>query len=1346
MLGKDIEDSYPLSPIQKGMLFHSHYAQQSGVDIEQMVCGLHEELNVPAFRQAWDSVVARHSALRTSFCWEGLDEPKQEVHRSVSVPFEEQDWRGLLSAQQKVRLEAYLRSDRKRGFTLARAPLIRLALFRFAEADYQFIWTFHHILADGRSHLLILKEVFGFYEAFAWHKDFQPEPARLYGNYIRWLQQQDLSKAELFWRRLLKGFSEPISLNLPPSRATAPEDVRGEQEGRLSAAATSQLKSLAQEHCLTLNIFVQGAWALLLSHYSGEADIVFGAVRGGRPSMVAGAESMVGMFINTLPVRARIFPDQPLLAWLEDLRAQSIAVREYEHTPLVMVQGWHGRLSGTPLFETILVFNKYLLHSALTAEGGNSERREFRLVEKTNFPLTLYAYGESALLLKIAYDRCRFDDAIVSSMLDNLRAILEGIALDPHRQLADVPYLSPAEEHKLIAQWNETQTDFPATLCIHQLFEDQAARTPDAVAVVFEDKQLTYSELNSRANQLARRLHSLGVGPDVLVGIAVERSLEMVIGLLAIIKAGGAYVPLDPAFPEERLAFMMEDSQLKVVVTQGNLLRYLPAHDGQTICLDSDWSTISQESRENPSRKLDPETRAYVIYTSGSTGKPKGVEISHRAVVNFLSSMREQPGISEQDVLLAVTTISFDIAGLELYLPLVVGGRVVIASREVAMDGVRLSQLITDSQATVMQATPATWRMLIASGWEGSKRLKILCGGEGLPDKLANQLLERGYSLWNMYGPTETTIWSTIQEVKSGQGSISIGRPIANTEIYILDGHMQPVPFGVPGELHIGGAGLARGYFNRPELTEERFIRHPFSADSKARLYKTGDLARYRSDGNIECLGRLDHQVKIRGFRIELGEIEAVTREHPNISDAVVVAREDNPGERRLVAYIVASGDAAPGTSDIRAFLQRKLPDYMIPSVFVSLEALPLTPNGKIDRKLLPAPERTPLQQTGYVAPRTASDEILAGIWAEVLGLERAGIKDNFFEVGGNSFLAVKLLSEIYKTFGKQLPLATLFNAQTVEELAKVLRDDTYLVSGSTLVALQPTGRRPPFYCVHPGGGGVLYYRELALYLGPDQPFFGLQAQGLDGKSVDAVRIEDMAAIYIKEIQTVQPEGPYFLGGLCFGGLAAFEMAQQLSRQGHEVALLALIDTYAPGDVSLLPKAFSFTTKMRRAIQRVDIESQALILLNPKEQFDYVVEKTKRVTGRMSKKFKRTISKLLGEVRHPLPYALRKVQENNDEAARLYAPQIYEGPVTLFRASNQPAGWQYKPDLGWGKLVSGSLEIHEIVGYHESIATGPTARRLAEKLRGCLDKSQTKLTAGEGRSSLNSYPAAEITS
>ncbi|MEJ1929594.1 amino acid adenylation domain-containing protein, partial [Nostoc sp. NIES-2111] len=1042
---ENIADIYELSPMQQGILFHILYAPDSELYFVHLSCTLQDDLNVIAFEQAWQRVVERHTILRTSFHWQALEKPLQIVNRQVHVPIEKLDWRGISPALQKQQLEAFLSADRQQGFDLTKSPLMRLFLIQLTDDTYQFIWSKSHLILDGWSRALILKEVLDIYDALHRGEDIYLAPNRTYGDYIEWLQQQDLSQAEAFWRRTLGDVEASTSLGVDRNHVFAGEEIYTEQQVKLSAATTTALQTLAQQNRLTLNTVIQGAYALLLSRYSNQNDVIFGVTSAGRPASVVGAESMVGLFINTLPARVQVNPEELLLPWLQKLQVQRAEVNNYEYSPLMQVQAWSNVPRNLPLFESIVVFENYPMDASLKEWGGNLKVNNIQSLEKTNYPLTVMAVPGTELELKLLYDRRRFDAATITRMLGHFSTLLESIATNPSQQLKDLPWLTVDEKHQFLIDWNNTQAEYPAQ-CIHQLFEAQVDKTPDAVAIEFADQQLTYRELNQRANQLAHYLQELGVKPEVLVGVCVERSLEMLIGLLAILKAGGAYLPLDPAHPLERLTYILGDAQVSILLTQQKLPVTLPTTSAKTICLDTDTASIIQYDKHNLVNEVTPNNLAYLIYTSGSTGKPKGVQVPHRGVVNFLNSMLVSVGMTQQDILLPVTTITFDIAVLELFLPLIVGARIVVVSREVASDGVQLATSIAQYKTTFMQATPATWRMLLAARWQGNKQLKILCGGETLPVELAKELQQRCACLWNVYGPTETTIWSTIYQVNQiGERftNIPIGRPIANTQIYILDQGLQPVPVGVIGELYIGGDGVTRGYLNRPELTAERFISNPFSDVPAARLYKTGDLARYCADGNIEFLGRSDYQVKIRGFRIELGEIEAIVSQHPEVNAAAVIAWENELGVQRLVGYIVPRQESSDLVAQLQQFLKRKLPEYMVPATFVMLEALPLTPNNKVDRKALPAPNKIQLEaELDFVPPETVAEQQLADIWTQVLGLEKVGVNQNFFELGGDSIRSIQVQSQAREQ-GINFSLPQLFQYQTIREIVKnVINND----------------------------------------------------------------------------------------------------------------------------------------------------------------------------------------------------------------------------------------------------------------------------------------------------------------
>ncbi|WP_310422568.1 amino acid adenylation domain-containing protein [Chamaesiphon sp. VAR_48_metabat_135_sub] len=910
----------------------------------------------------------------------------------------------------------------------------------------------------------------------------------------------------------------------------------------------------------------------------------------------------------------------------------------------------------------------------------------------------------------------------IERMVMHFQTLLESIIANPAQRIDELPLLTAAERQQLLVAWNQTQADYP-NLCIHQLFEAQVERTPNNIAVIFEDQQLTYRELNSQANQLAHYLRSLGVGSGVLVGLYVERSLAMVVGIWGILKAGGAYVPLDPAYPQDRVAYILADSDAKVLIADPQLLASLPRHQAEVVSFVTNKELIEQQPRSNPIADTQPDNLAYVIYTSGSTGNPKGVEVCHSSQANLLNYLQHSPGLTSADTLLAVTTICFDTSTADMFLPLVVGAKIVLVSSEVAADGFQLLAKLTDSGATFLQATPVSFRLLLAAGWQGSPHLRVVSTGEALSRNLADLLLDRVAELWDLYGPTETTVWSTGSKINGlrrsadFQGALElIGRPIANTQAYILDRYLQPVPIGIRGELHIGGDCLAKGYLHRPELTAEKFIANPFSDAPNARLYKTGDLARYLPDGNIEYIGRIDNQIKIRGFRIELGEIEGLLVKHPGVKEVTVVVREDIPDDRRLVAYIVANSlserlrqpDRSPTISDLREFLASKLPHYMVPTAFVFLDLLPLTPNGKIDRRALPIPIYTRQLEGEFVASQDEVELQLTKIWKQVLGIEQIGIEDNFFELGGHSLLAVRAISAVEKIWHQKLPLATFLAAPTIREFANVIRQERGSTAWSSLVSIESRGSRPPLFCIHPVGGNVLEYYPLSTYLGLEQPMYGLQSPGLDGVAAPLTRIEEMADLYIQEIQRLQPQGPYLLLGYSFGGLVAFEIARKLDLQGQKIGLLALLDNEAPNLPEIRPSLLKSVEIHVRNLQRLTIS----------EKFKYVKDRFmfRIIYKNSEEKF------LLDNWVEPLPPEYLQVLEANFQAGRDYTGKFYPGKVTLFRSYVQSVNKALLPDLGWGHLVGGGVEVCDLPGNHNNLLKEPYIKILALKLKLYLER------------------------
>ena len=1033
--------------MQRGMLFQCQLEPGSGVYTLQWLFSINEELDVPNLIQAWENVVSRHEVLRSAFRWEGMEEPQMDIYASVRLPFELQDWQHLSDVEKKNRLEEFLKVDRQKGFNLAEPPLMRLTLFRFRKDNYQLVWTAHHIIISNRSNQIVLEEVFKLYDAYCQGRDLNLAQPRPYRDYIDWLQQQDTSKSEGFWRKLLEGFTtpNPIGSFQIISNLDDKDKEYIQLETYISEKVTASLKGLAQQNQITLNTIVQGAWALLLSHYSSEEDIVFGEVRANRQWDIKATEPIVGLFLNTLPWRVQVTPEKFLLPWLKEIRQMQIAIREHENTPLVDIQGWSNVPRGTPLFNSIYVFDYGDLNTYMRAKTDRWQNIEFHPIPRDfGYPIALSVFANPSLGLEIVFNRTQFKDGAIKRMLGHLKTLLEGMAENPNRSLSDLPILTDNERQEILVEWNNTGVNYPQDKLIHQIFEAQVEKTPDSVAVVFEGEQLTYRELNQRANQLAHYLQSLSVGPESLVGIAVERSIEMIVGLYGILKAGGAYVPLDPTYPAERVAYMMEDANVPVLLTQQRLLEKLPPCKARVICLDTEWdSLIGSQSIENPICRATLENAAYNIYTSGSTGKPKGAMNTHAGILNCMLWTQDAYHLTASDCVLQKTVFSFDVSTWEFFWTLMFGARLVIARPEGHRDSDYLVRTIIDQQITTIQFVPSMLQnFLMAKDVEKCTSLRqVICIGEALPLDLQNRFFARlSAKLHNLYGPTEAAVAVTYWECKreSSLKTVPIGRPVANTQMYILDRNMQPVPVGVSGELYIGGIHVGRGYLNKPDLTAEKFIPDPFSGNPKARLYKTGDLARYLLDGNIEFLGRIDFQVKIRGNRIELGEIETLLGQHPAVCEVVVLAREDIPGDMRVVAYIVPEKNKKLTVGVLRDYLKQKLPDYMVPSQFVTLDALPLTPNGKIDRKALPVPANLrPELEAVYVAPRTAIERTMTSIWQAVLHLEKIGIYDNFFELGGNSLLATQIVSRVQRAFEVGVPLRSFFENPTIGGLSQ---------------------------------------------------------------------------------------------------------------------------------------------------------------------------------------------------------------------------------------------------------------------------------------------------------------------
>jgi amino acid adenylation domain-containing protein len=1037
------------------------------------------QLNIAALKQSFNEIVRRHESLRTTFATVDR-QPIQLVAPALTLALPVINLRELAESEREQKIRQLATEEAQRPFSLDKGPLLRVALLQLNQVEHVILLTMHHIVSDAWSTGVLVQEMAALYEAFVSGKPSPlPELPVQYADFAswqrQWLQGEVLESQLAYWKQQLS--NAPV-LQMPTDRPRlAVQTSRGAQQSLiLTKELTKALKTLSQQEGVTLFMTLLAVFKALLYRYTGQKDILVGSPIANRNR--AEIEGLIGFFVNTLVLRSDLSGNPSFRELLERVREVTLGAYAHQDLPfelLVEALQPERNLGRNPLFQVMFALNNVsvptLKLSGLTLNSLKVETGTMQLDLSLDMVET-----EQGLSASVEYSTDLFEAATIACILEHFQILLEGIVANPNQRLSDLPLLTQGERQKLLVEWNNTQIDDQQNQCIHELFEAQVARSPDAVAVASEDEQLTYQELNIRANQLAHYLQSLGVGPEVPVGICVERSLEMVVGLLAILKAGGAYVPLDPTYPQERLAFMLNDAQVTVLLTQARLTKALPQHKASVVCLDVDWQANWPENQENPTwlhstSEATAENLAYVIYTSGSTGNPKGVMVQHSSLVRYIETVSVEFGIQPGDRVLQFASLSFDVAAEEIFSCLVQGATLVLRTDSMVSSVAEFLQKCQDFGLTVLDLPTAFWHQLtteLAKGLALPKPLRlVIIGGErALPERLATwqEHGDERVQLMNVYGPTEATIGATLCEpsrlmgINTRLSEVPIGHAIQNIQTYVLDPHLQLLPIGVPGELYIGGVGLARGYLNRPELTAERFIPHPFSSNLGARLYKTGDLARYLPSGAIEFCGRVDHQLKLRGYRIELGEIEAVLNQHVNVREAVVTPWEDELGNKRLVAHVSPYPEQTLIVTELRRFVQDKLPEYMIPSAFIVRQTLPLTPSGKIDRRALPPPETSrPELEAAYVVPQTELEQAIAKIWQRVLNVEQIGIHDNFFELGGHSLLLVQVHGQLHERFKSDLSMLDLFRYPTISSLAAYFSQASHLASSGEVD--QPTER-----------------------------------------------------------------------------------------------------------------------------------------------------------------------------------------------------------------------------------------------------------------------------------------------
>ncbi|KST65999.1 non-ribosomal peptide synthetase [Mastigocoleus testarum] len=1292
-------------------------------------------LNIAELEQSLNEILKRHEILRTNFTLVN-GEPVQEIAPELNWDLSVINLENLSGKDWKSEVKQFAAESAKKPFNLAKELLVRATLLRLSQEEQVLLVTMHHIITDGWSWGVFLHELSTLYAAFSTNQPSPlPELPIQYADFAVW--QRDRIQGELlttqlnYWKQQLKGELPVLQLPTDCPRPNATSFSGAKQYLKFSASLTNALRQLSQREDSTLFMSLLAAFNILLYRYTDQEDISIGSPIANRNR--AELEGMLGLFVNTLVLRNDLSGNPSFCELLHRVREVTLDAYAHQDLPFEMLVEElqpERDLSRNPLYEVMFVLQNTptsvhevseLTLRTLEFDSGTAQLDIFLSMSES----------EEGLTGCLEYNTDIFDSTTITQFISNFQTLLENIVVNPQQRLSELSLLTATEQEQLLFKLNQTRADYPQDATLHQLFEQQVEQTPDSLALVSESEELTYRQLNHRINQLVHYLQKQGVTKETLVALCLERDLDMVVGILAILKAGGAYIPLDPSYPVERLNFMLADSQASLLITKEEILGKLSLSSAKTICLDVHKDEIAEESSENPINISSSDNLAYIIYTSGSTGTPKGVLGTHGGTVNGLHWLWKTYPFTQGEVCCQKTAISFVDSVWEIFAPLLQGVPTVIISNATILDSQLFIETLADRKVTRIVLVPSLLRLLLDNYSHIIKKLSQLklwiTSGEALSVDLVRtfQELIPEAKLINLYGSSEVSANATYYDTSllpNQAHSVPIGRPIDNTQIYVLNRDLQPTPVGIVGELYVGGDGLAKGYLHRPELTQERFISNPFITGNK--IYKTGDLVRYLKDGNIEYLGRSDEQIKIRGFRVELGEIATVITQHQDVQESVVIARNDNQENQCLIAYILTENkDIA---TQLLPYLQQKLPNYMLPFAFVVLDALPLTPNGKVDKRALP--NNGIIRQNtnkSFVAPRNFTELALVKIWGNLLNTSLIGVTDNFFDLGGHSFLAVRLIAQIQDRFRHNLPLSTLFENPTIEELAIIVSQPFRQNSASHLVAINSSGSKIPFFCIHGAGGGISKYFNLSRRLGEDYPFYALE-DNVEQDKPEITSVEETATRYLQEIRKVQPNGPYLLGGHCYGGVLAFEMAQQLQKQGQTVGLVVVID-------AILPEQSIETTNdddakfLLRIAESIKTDSNIDFSVPFEELRDLPLTEQLNL---INKKANFIFSD--AEIQDFLRYY--KLFKAHVQAMRNYAPQVYPHSITLFRASEEivhdfdnPEWYTNDSLLGWGKCCNQPIQLIDVPGDHFSIFVEPHIQELAKKLRICIDNAVCNL-------------------
>jgi surfactin family lipopeptide synthetase A len=1316
----------PLSSPQQQVWVHSQMAGSIPIYNEAFTVCRRGPLDVVVLERCLTEILRRHEIWRTTF--DAVNGKPIQVVQAASerFPLKTIDLRHLSLPERIPEALCSAAEDARKPFDLQKGPLLRATLVRMEDEEYRLHVTLHQIVFDAASaYRVFLPELAALYEALSAGKPSPlPEPILQYGDFAYW-QQKNLASGA--WSEQLSFWRQKLSGELPvlpwPNDHPRPayQTHRGAVERfEFDSGLIARLKTFCRQECVSSYMTLLASYAALLGRYTGQQDIVIGGLSAGRRR--SEVEGVLGYFVNPLALRVDVSGNptfRELTKQVLNTVLDALANDEVPFENVVEALQLRPDPSRNPIFQLILSQQPQMpavpgwdLVTEEVSNGGSKLDMTIVLDERSH-----------SVSGPITYNPDVFDRSTITRMVGHWQTLLAGALARPDSGIAELPLLTGPERQQILTDWNITQVDYPRDKCLHELFEAQAVRTPDAVALNFGDNQMTYSELHSRSTQLSRSLQSLGVGPDVPTGLYLERSFDMIVGLLAVLEAGGVCLPLDPTYPKDRLAFMLAETQAPVLLTQARLASDLPPHNAKVLCLDLESQPQSTEASAVAYRPLSPDNLAYIIYTSGSTGRPKGVQVTHGGLVNSTlarSTYYRDPVSS----FLLLPSFAFDSSLAGIFWTLSTGGRLILPPDHARCDLAALVELIVEHRISHLLCVPSLYRQLLDQA--NLERIRSLSVAIVAGEECSKELVELHYrllprtALFNEYGPTEATVWSSVHrcELKTRSSRVPIGRPIANTRLYVLDSRLEPAPVGIPGELHIAGPGVTRGYLQRPELNAGRFIPDPFDSESRSCLYKTGDLVRYLPDGNIEYLGRLDDQVKIRGFRIEIGEIEAALCDCPGVHAAVVTVREDLPGDKRLVAYVAPVSRRELTAAGLRALLKDTLPEYMVPSAFVFLETLPVSSNGKVDRRALPAPNQTDgAHAPGFLPPRDAVEIRLTKIWEEILGIRNIGIERNLFELGAHSLLVTRLLTRIEREFGRRLTFASVFAAPTIEQLATLLRHSSPPSSHTQLLPIQLAGSKPPFFSI---GAGFLF-RSLSEHLGTEQPLLGVQ---FDASIVDQLHlpytVEELAGYMTQAIREQQSNGPYFLGGFCDNGMIAYETARQLIDQGHQVALLAIFDARNHAYY----RHNSNEGRSSMSWKHIPLHFERLRQLKTADACRYLGMRLKELwqTGR------RNAAARLAEIcGRGSGERIRDLERIVILAQQRYEPKPYPGRVALFRADTKS-----DEDLsGWAAVINGPVDVQEIPGTHMGIFFDPHVKHLANRFAACLDEANDLVTRGK---------------